>query len=73
MLLAVEESTYHQGIDEKILGLSADPVSRTFWVFTDRSILEVLVRNEDRNVWRAKLDKGEYNDALQYATVGLLG
>jgi hypothetical protein len=58
-----------QGIDEKVLGLSADPVSRTFWVFTDRSILEVLVRNEDRDVWRAKLEKGEYNDALQYATV----
>lgn len=66
----IEDDPAHaQGIDEKVLGLSADPVSRTFWVFTDRSILEVLVRNEDRDVWRAKLEKGEYNDALQYATV----
>ncbi|WWC68724.1 uncharacterized protein I206_102658 [Kwoniella pini CBS 10737] len=53
--------------DEEALGLSADPVSRTFWIYTDKSILEVLVRNEDRDVWRAKLEKGEYNDALTFA------
>ncbi|WRT65614.1 uncharacterized protein IL334_002559 [Kwoniella shivajii] len=54
-------------VDEQAVGLSADPVSRTFWVYTDRSILEVLVRNEDRDVWRAKLEKGEYTEALTFA------
>ncbi|WWC97049.1 hypothetical protein V866_003926 [Kwoniella sp. B9012] len=54
-------------VDEKAIDLSADPVSRTFWIYTDRSILEVLVRNEDRDVWRAKLEKGEYSDALTFA------
>ncbi|WWC87797.1 uncharacterized protein L201_002689 [Kwoniella dendrophila CBS 6074] len=53
--------------DEQAVDLSADPVSRTFWIYTDRSILEVLVRNEDRDVWRAKLEKGEYTDALTFA------
>ncbi|WVQ94630.1 hypothetical protein IAU59_001710 [Kwoniella sp. CBS 9459] len=53
--------------DEQAVGLSADPASRTFWIYTDRSILEVLVRNEDRDVWRAKLEKGEYSDALTFA------
>lgn len=59
-----------QAIDEKAIGLSADPVSKTFWIYTDRSILEVLVRNEDRDVWRAKLDHGEFTEALQFARVG---
>ncbi|WWD16593.1 hypothetical protein CI109_101021 [Kwoniella shandongensis] len=52
--------------DERAIGLSADPVSRTFWIYTDRSILEVLVRNEDRDVWRAKLEKGDFSEALSH-------
>ncbi|KAK8861498.1 hypothetical protein IAR55_002319 [Kwoniella newhampshirensis] len=52
--------------DEHALGLSADPVSRTFWIYTDRSIFEVLVRNEDRDVWRAKLEKGDYDEAIKF-------
>jgi hypothetical protein len=47
-------------------------VSRTFWIYTDRSILEVLVRNEDRDVWRAKLDKNEFGEALRFARVALV-
>ncbi|KIR70649.1 hypothetical protein I310_05498 [Cryptococcus deuterogattii CA1014] len=53
--------------DEKAIGMSSDPVSRTFWIYTNKSILEVLVRNEDRDIWRAKLEKGEYADALNFA------
>nr|XP_018264614.1 uncharacterized protein I303_02787 [Kwoniella dejecticola CBS 10117]OBR86772.1 hypothetical protein I303_02787 [Kwoniella dejecticola CBS 10117] len=53
--------------DEQAIGLSADPVSRTFWIYTDKSILEVLVRHEDRDIWRAKLEKGEHAEALTFA------
>ncbi|KAK4687400.1 vacuolar protein sorting-associated protein 18, partial [Tremellales sp. Uapishka_1] len=62
----VWEETLPLGAGEKPLGLSADPVSRTFWVYTDRSILEILVRNEDRDVWRAKLEQGDFSSALSY-------
>jgi hypothetical protein len=58
-----------QGHDEKALGLSADPISKTFWIYTDRSILEILVQNEDRDVWRAKLEKGDFASALTFARV----
>lgn len=58
-----------QAFDERAVGLSADPVSQTFWIYTDRSILEVLVRNEDRDVWRAKLDHGDFAEALRFARV----
>ncbi|EAL21567.1 hypothetical protein CNBC6050 [Cryptococcus deneoformans B-3501A] len=54
-------------VDEKAIGMSADPVSRTFWIYTNKSILEILVRNEDRDIWRAKLEKGEYTEALNFA------
>lgn len=51
------------------MGLSADPISKTFWIYTDRNVLEVLVRMEDRDVWRAKLEKADYTDALKFAKV----
>lgn len=41
-------------------------------MYTDRSILEVLVKNEDRDVWRAKLEKGEYSSALGFVKVSLI-
>jgi hypothetical protein len=58
-----------QNTDERALGLTADPVSRTYWVYTDKSILEVLVKNEDRDVWRAKLERGDHTGALSFVKV----
>jgi hypothetical protein len=58
-----------QNPDERALGLTADPVSRTYWVYTDKSILEVLVKNEDRDVWRAKLERGDHAGALSFVKV----
>ncbi|WOO79548.1 Vacuolar protein sorting-associated protein 18 [Vanrija pseudolonga] len=52
---------------DQALGLAADPVSRTFWVYSARAIIEVVVTDEDRDVWRAKLDKGAFPSALEYA------
>lgn len=57
--------------NERALGLSSDPIGKTFWIYTDKSILEVLVRVEDRDVWRAKLSKGQYVEALAFASVSL--
>lgn len=54
-------------VDEKPVGLAADPVHATFWCYTDRALHEVVVQDEDRHVWRAKLDKSEFDTALAYA------
>ncbi|GMK58572.1 hypothetical protein CspeluHIS016_0600140 [Cutaneotrichosporon spelunceum] len=52
---------------QQVLSLASDPVSRTFWVSTTQSIIEVVVQKEERDVWRAKLESGSYVSALQYA------
>lgn len=39
-------------------------------MYTDKSILEVLVKNEDRDVWRAKLERGDHAGALSFVKVG---
>lgn len=57
------------GANEQPVCLSSDPISQTFWVCTTQNVLEVLVRQEERDVWRAKLEKKEYVDAFKYAKV----
>ncbi|KAJ2932742.1 hypothetical protein H1R20_g4331, partial [Candolleomyces eurysporus] len=52
---------------EVVLGLAADPVRKTYWVFTNQSLFELVVTNEDRDVWRMYLEKGLFSTALQYA------
>ncbi|RDX50413.1 hypothetical protein OH76DRAFT_1402447 [Lentinus brumalis] len=54
--------------NEQVRGLTADPVRKTYWVYTDQSIWEIGVTNEHRDVWKIYLEKGKYDAALQYAT-----
>ncbi|KAF5312904.1 hypothetical protein D9619_003136 [Psilocybe cf. subviscida] len=53
--------------NETVLGLAADPVRRTFWVYTDQSLFELVVANEDRDVWKIYLEKGQFDTSLKYA------
>ncbi|KAJ7596930.1 Pep3/Vps18/deep orange family-domain-containing protein [Mycena floridula] len=53
--------------NEQVMGLTADPVRKTYWVFTDQSLFELLVGNEDRDVWMIYLEKGEFDVSLRYA------
>lgn len=51
--------------------MTADPVRRTYWVFTDQSLFEIVVGNEDRDVWRIYLEKSQFETALRFAKVKL--
>ncbi|KAL0579371.1 tethering complex subunit [Marasmius crinis-equi] len=53
--------------DEEVRGITADPVRKTYWVYTDQSIFELLVGNEDRDVWKIYLSKKQFDVALRYS------
>ncbi|KAI6047775.1 Pep3/Vps18/deep orange family-domain-containing protein [Pisolithus marmoratus] len=53
--------------NEVIRGIAVDPVRKTYWVYTDQSILELVVRNESRDVWRIFLEQQKFDVAFQYA------
>ena len=42
---------------------------KTYWVYTDQSLFELVVGNEDRDVWKIYLEKGQFDVALRYAKV----
>jgi hypothetical protein len=54
---------------EEVRGLTVDNVRKTYWVYTDSSLFELVVANEDRDVWKVYLEKGMPDVALQYAKV----
>ncbi len=57
--------------EEEVVGLTADPVRKTYWIYTNQSIYEVLVGNEDRDVWKIYLEKRQFDMALKYSKVNI--
>ncbi|KAH7928483.1 hypothetical protein BV22DRAFT_1058671 [Leucogyrophana mollusca] len=53
--------------NEAVRGLTADPVRKTYWVYTDQSMFELVVGNESRDVWQIYLAQGKFDVALKYA------
>ncbi|THG99900.1 hypothetical protein EW026_g2533 [Hermanssonia centrifuga] len=53
--------------NEEVKGITADPVRKTYWVYTDLSMYELGIQNEDRDVWSIYLERGKFDLALQYA------
>lgn len=51
---------------ERVIGTSFDPVRQTYWIYTDASIFELVIRDEDREVWKVYLERGAHNSALKY-------
>ncbi|KAI0114982.1 Pep3/Vps18/deep orange family-domain-containing protein [Daldinia grandis] len=52
---------------QKSLGLYIDQQKNTFWLFTAQEIFEIVVRDEDRDIWRIMLQRQQFDMAMQYA------
>ena len=54
-------------VGEVVLCLLADQKKNTYWLFTTQDIYEIVVTNEDREVWEVMLKKEQFALASQYA------
>lgn len=52
---------------QKALGLYVDVQKNTFWLFTAQEIFEIVLTDEDRDVWRIMLKQQQFDAALQHA------
>ncbi|KAH8673654.1 vacuolar protein sorting protein-like protein DigA [Xylariales sp. PMI_506] len=52
---------------QKALGIYVDQQKSTFWLFTAQEIYEIVVRDEDRDIWRILLEREQFGQALQHA------
>ncbi|KAI4101564.1 MAG: hypothetical protein LQ345_007409 [Seirophora villosa] len=52
---------------DKMLCLLSDQEKNTFWLFTTQEIYEIVVNDEDRDVWKVMLAAQKFDLASQYA------
>ena len=52
---------------ESAIALLADQKKNTYWLFTSQDIFEVVVTDEDRDVWKVMLQKQQFGLASRYA------
>ena len=52
---------------QKAIGLFADQAKNTFWLFSEHEIFEIVVNDEDRDVWKVMLKDQKFDAALHYA------
>lgn len=64
-----DELVYHQilptGENERLIGLSADYLKNTYWLYSDCNIYEISVTNEERNIWKLMIENNEFDEALK--------
>lgn len=58
-----------QGAGESAIGMTNDPVRSTYWIYTNRSIIELRITDEDREIWKVYLERGAHDTALSFAKV----
>lgn len=52
---------------EEMLCLLSDQKKNTFWLFTTQEIYEIVVTDEDRDVWKVMLAAQQFDQASRYA------
>ncbi|KAI8812404.1 vacuolar protein sorting protein 18 [Cladochytrium replicatum] len=52
---------------ERVQGLAYDPVQGTYWVYTNFSLFELIITEEDRDMWQLYLDRKSFDAAMSYA------
>ncbi|KAI9748365.1 MAG: hypothetical protein M1815_003318 [Lichina confinis] len=52
---------------QSAVGFIADSKKNTFWLVTGQEIFEIVVADEERDVWRVMLKKNDFEGAMRYA------
>ncbi|KAK9459030.1 Pep3/Vps18/deep orange family-domain-containing protein [Lipomyces oligophaga] len=52
---------------ERLLGITSDSKSSTYWAYSSENIYEITVTDEDRDVWKIYLEQARFDEALRLA------
>jgi vacuolar protein sorting-associated protein 18 len=47
----------------------ADYAANTYWIYSDTSVSEIVVTDEDRDLWEIYLEKKSFTSALAFTKV----
>jgi vacuolar protein sorting-associated protein 18 len=57
--------------DEILVSINHDKSKNTYWLSTRKSLYEVIVEDEERDMWKIYFDRKEYQEALRVARGGV--
>lgn len=57
------------GLNEKTLGLVCDSARKTYWVSTNQNLYEIIVTDEDQDIWKIYFERKQYKEAMVVAKV----
>ncbi|KAJ3096181.1 hypothetical protein HDU97_006164 [Phlyctochytrium planicorne] len=52
--------------EESLLSVTMDPIKGTFWIFTTLALYELLITDEDRDIWQLYLKNLNFEAALRH-------
>ncbi|KAJ1504402.1 hypothetical protein HMI54_007041, partial [Coelomomyces lativittatus] len=58
---------WSQTLQEPLVSFSYDTIKHTLWAVTRKHLLELVIRNEDRNIWKYYLERHQFESAMTYA------
>lgn len=66
-----DELVFHQILPvsdgERLIGISADYLKSTYWIYSNTNVYEITVNDEEKDIWRAMIGNNEYENALSVA------
>jgi len=65
----VHEEMFDLKSDEKIIAITTDSVDQTYWLYSDESIFELIVKNEGRDIWKVYLARKDFEKALSHVNM----
>ncbi|POW04223.1 hypothetical protein PSTT_10546 [Puccinia striiformis] len=57
--------------DEKIRSITMDYVEQTYWIYSQDSIFELIIKNESKDIWKVYLNRKDYEKALSYVEMSI--
>ncbi|GAA6060223.1 hypothetical protein JCM10212_002302 [Sporobolomyces blumeae] len=63
----VYEEALDLPLDDRPIRLATDPIRKTCWMYTESAIYEVVIKDEDRDVWKIYLGRQNWDVARKHA------
>ncbi|KAJ3366977.1 hypothetical protein GGF32_000038 [Allomyces javanicus] len=57
---------WEQQVLDELVGVSHDCINSTVWLVTRKCLYEVVIRNEDRDIWKFYMARNKFETAMSY-------
>ena len=60
------KEVWNETLPNDIIGIEKDEIYKTYWLYSNQSIFELNIKDEDADLWLVYLNKNDFENALTY-------